>query len=133
MKLKSVILACGLALMGQSYAANVHTHQNLDTKSKKEAFRPGFCEIEIMNYSNSDVRVWGVFDDNTTIDFFIYRYEAPHYINLYYNGYCHHSMYITIQAPFSTIYSNYTSVYSTLMIYPALAGSQELSVQRKEK
>lgn len=126
MKLKSLLLMFCLSLFSNVFAANMHLHPKADShvngsdaqSAKKEMNYPGFCQIEIINDSFTDVRVFGTFDDYSTIDFNIYRYEAPHYISLYYYGYCHNGMYINIQSPFSTVFSGWVNVDSTVRILP---------------
>ena len=137
MKLKSLLLVCGVSLFNNVYAGNIHTHQpsnNLvQAAADKAVMRPSNCQIEIINNSYNDVRVFGIFDDSTTVDFFVYRYDPVQYIDLYYHGYCHPNMFITLQTPYSTIYSNYTDVYSTLTVYPSLAKATMEKVEVKNK
>lgn len=123
MKLKSLLLVASFSLLAHAYAANVHTHPKTDTTDKNAVAKgltyPGYCQIEIINDSLYDIHVSGTFDDNAPLDFFAYRYDAPHYINMYYYGYCHSSMYLTLQAaqwPYQTFYSNWTSVDSTIRV-----------------
>ncbi|EHL31044.1 hypothetical protein LDG_6951 [Legionella drancourtii LLAP12] len=92
-----------------------------DKKSvAKEMMYPGYCQIEVINDSFTDVYVYGTFDDGSTIDFSIYRYEAPHYISLFYYFYCHSGMYLTIQSPYGVVYSGWTNVDSTVHVVPFL-------------
>lgn len=123
MKLKSLLFVVSFSLFSHVYAANVHTHPKTDTTDKNAVAKgltyPGYCQIEIINDSFSDVHVSGTYDDNAPVDFYVYRYEAPHYINMFYYGYCHSSMYLTIQSvqwPYQTLYSNWTSVDSTVRL-----------------
>lgn len=125
MKLKSVLFAICLSLIGQAFAANVHLNPKAEEADKKsvakEAMYPGYCEIEIINDSPTNISVFGTFDDGSSIAFDIYRFDAPHYISLYYYGYCHGGMYLTIQYLYGTIYSSWTNVGSTIHIVPYLA------------
>lgn len=124
MKLKSLLFLICFSLFNTVFAANLHMHPKADDADKKSIQKsltyPGYCQIEIINDSFTDVRVFGTFDDGSTVDFNIYRFESPHYISLFYNFYCHSSMYITIQSPYYTIYSAWTNVNSTIRIVPYL-------------
>lgn len=135
MKLKSLVLMCCVAFAGSSFAANQHLHPKVDPSvsntAAKKAMAPGYCEIEIINDSYDDVSVHGVFDDGSSIDFGIYRYEAPHYISLDYYGYCHPNMYLEIYTPFYKIYSGFTRVNSTVRIVPYLKDQAKASIRLK--
>ena len=124
MKLKSLLFVICLSLFGQVFAANLHLNPKADVADKKsiakESMYPGYCQIELINDSYTDVFVYGTFDDGSTIDFNIYRYEAPHYISLYYYFYCHSGMYLTIQSAYGVVYSGWTNVDSTVRIVPFL-------------
>jgi len=124
MKLKSLLFLVCFGLFANVFAANMHLHPKADNSDKKSIMKgityPGYCQIELINDSYTDVRVLGIFDDGSTVDFNIYRFESPHYISLFYNFYCHNSMYITIQSPYATIYSGWTDVNSTIRIVPYL-------------
>ncbi len=124
MKFKSLLLVCCFVMAPSLYAANMHLHpkaSNETTQSTaKKALTPGYCEIEIINDSYDDVTVHGTFDDGSYVNFNVYSFEAPHYISLYYYGYCHESMYVDIYTPFYKIYSNYTRPGSTINIVPYL-------------
>jgi hypothetical protein len=87
---------------------------------------PGYCEIEIINQSNNDVNVYGVYDDGIALaPFSIYSYEFPHYISLYYYGYCHAGMNLYIDTFYgSSVYAGYVSRYSTIRIVPSLFGGK---------
>lgn len=134
MKLKSLLFIVCFSLITNVFAANVHLNPNAGNEDKqptgKNITYPGYCQIEIINHSFTDVRVFGTFDDGSTVDFNIYRYESPHYINLFYNFYCHSGMYITIQSPYYTVYSGYTDVNSTIRVVPYLKQAKaELSTR----
>ncbi|WP_298627142.1 hypothetical protein [uncultured Legionella sp.] len=134
MKLKSLLVIVFFSLFTNVFAANVHLNSNASNEDKQSIQKgvtyPGYCQIEIINQSFTDVRVFGTFDDGTTVDFNIYRYESPHYISLFYNFYCHNGMYITIQSPYYTIYSGWTDVNSTIRVVPYLKQAKaELSTR----
>ncbi len=120
MKLKSLLLIVCFSLFSTVFAANAHLHPKADAADKQEISKklsyPGYCQIEIINDSFADVNVFGTFDDGSLINFNIYRYEAPHYIDLFYYFYCHSGMYLTIQSPYGVAYSGWTNVNSTVRI-----------------
>jgi hypothetical protein len=123
MKLKFLLFVFCFGFLGQAFTANKHLHPKaLETdKNKKPAINsmmyPGYCEIEIINNSYDDVRVYGSFDDSSPLDpFTIPYYDAPHYISLHYYGYCHSGMNLLIQSRWGTIYSGWTNVNSTVRI-----------------
>jgi len=141
MKFKSFLFVVCFSLFTNVFAANTHVHPKADIADKKSITKnvtyPGYCEIEIINASYTDIKVFGTFDDGASISFDIYRYESPHYISLYYaNNYgdywCHSRMYLTIQSPFYTVYSGWTNVDSTIRIVPYLKnGLKQNSKQAK--
>jgi hypothetical protein len=124
MKLKFLLFLVGFSLVTNVFAVNLHINPKADGEDKKSIAKsvtyPGYCQIEIINDSFTDVSVLGTFDDGSSIGFDIYRFESPHYISLFYNFYCHSQMYITIQSPFYTLYSGWTNVNSTIRILPYL-------------
>lgn len=130
MKLKSLLFVCCFGLLSTAFADNRHVHPqanaNAVVESKvapKPATAAGYCEIEIINRSYDDVRVYGIFDDGSAMaPFDIYRYETPHYIDLFYYGYCHAGMNLYIDT-FSgyRVFAGYTPVYNTVNIVPYLA------------
>lgn len=139
MKLKSLLFAVCFSLIGQVFADNVHLNPNAkatDQNKKsvsKAAMYPG-CEIQIINDSYNDVYVYGVFDDYAQVNFPIYAREFPHYIDLFYNGWCHAGMNIRIdslQFPYQTIYSYWTSVNSTIRIIPYLKNGIKAEIAAK--
>ena len=96
MKLNVFFLVGLLGLFSVAHAANQHLHPQADAL-KSSAKWAGNCEIEIINRSFFDVRVFGIFDDGIPLEpFNVYGFELPHYISLYYNGYCHRGMELDI-------------------------------------
>ena len=81
---------------------------------------PGYCQIEIINGSYHGVRVYGEFDDGSPLHpFTIYAYDAPHYIDLFYYGYCHYGMQLTVesfQPPHHLLYAAWTRTDSIVRI-----------------
>lgn len=127
--LKTVLFVACVSLFSSAFAVNMHLHPKAEAKpAAKGVTYPGYCEIEIINDSYTDLRVYGTFDDGSTVDFNVYRYEYPHYISLFYNFYCHSGMYITIQSPFYTVYSGWTNVNSTVRIVPYLKDQAKAQV-----
>jgi len=119
-------MGCLVALCSSAYAVNTHVHPEDKTKEAAasaaapavQAKYAGFCEIEIVNQSSDDVRVSGTFDDGAPLyPFTVYSYEAPHYISLFYYGYCHYGMDLYIDSYYGyTLYSAYTRRESTIRI-----------------
>jgi hypothetical protein len=128
MNLKTITAGCLFALMSSGYAATANHHVHPEDTSAQattpvpslKAKYAGYCEIEIINQSYDDVRVNGVFDDGKPLDSFsIYSYEAPHYISLYYYGYCHYGMNLYIDSYYGyNLYSAFTTRETTVRIYP---------------
>lgn len=138
MKFKKAILGCALALFSSVYAAdNHHVYPNdksLNTPAQSvQAKYAGFCEIEIINNSFDDVRVSGVFDDGIPlIPFSIYSFEGPHYISLFYYGYCHYGMNLFIDSYSGyNIYSAFTPRETTIRIYPYLKNKVKAELIKK--
>ncbi|STX29543.1 Uncharacterised protein [Legionella beliardensis] len=139
MKLKSLLLACGLGLLSTAYAENHHVHPKAEglkseaVNSAKKAMTPGYCEIEIINNSYDNVTVYGRFDDGSSLTpFNVYSFEAPHYIDLHYYGYCHRDMYLDI-VTFNGyhIYSGYTRSETTVRIVPYLKNQVKAEIKAK--
>lgn len=124
MKLKSFLFIICFCLFTNVFATNSHIHPKADEADKKAIAKnltyPGYCQIEIINDSFTDINVFGTFDDGSSISFNVYRYESPHYIDLYYYYYCHSGMYLTIESPYYTVYSGWTNVNSTIRVVPYL-------------
>lgn len=125
MKVKSLILGLCVSVFGAAEAVTVHTHPKADVSLSKTANKkngaPGYCQIEIANYSHSPVRVHEQFDDGATDSFVIYPFEMPHIIDLYdyYYGVCHEYMHLLIKStdyPYYTVYSGYTHVGASIRI-----------------
>ena len=139
MKLRSLVFGFCISLCSFGFAANQHLHPQAnsnDTTSasteKKVGF-PGYCEIEVINNSYDNVRVYGVFDDGAGLaPFNVYSFESPHYISLYYYGYCHAGMnlYVDTWSGYH-IYAGYTPTGSTIRIVPYLANQLKAEVSTK--
>lgn len=138
MKLFAAILSSVLFFSPSSFATNHHFHANdkLEEKPKSSAITfPGYCEIEIVNRSFDNVRVYGVFDDGLSMDpFNVYSFELPHYIPLFYYGYCHDGMDLYIDS-FSgyPIFSGYVPRATTIRIVSSRQGVQPLNVELQAK
>ena len=142
MNVKPFVLGCLLAAFSSSYANNHHEHPHskdvpqtdTSTLQKVQADYAGFCEIEIINSSFDDLRVRGVFDDGYPLwPFIIYSYESPHYISLFYDGYCHYGMDLYIETYYEgyPIYSGYTYRKSTVYVSPYLREKVKAEVVRR--
>lgn len=138
MKLKSLFFVGCLSFLSMSYAADRYVHPeagNADAKnvSQKE-MTPGYCEIEIINRSYDDVRVYGVFDDFTPMKpFKVYSYGSSAYISLYYKSYCHLGMnlYVDTWNDHINIFTGYVKVNTTLNVVPYLANKVKIEIQPK--
>lgn len=134
MKLKSLIIGLCVGLSSVVFAANQHMHPQVDNAATaKKLNYPGYCEIEIINNSYEDVHVYGLFDDGAPLrPFNVYSYEGPHYISLYYYGYCHSGMnlYIDTWSGYR-IYAGYTPRNTTLYVVPYLAGKPKVETKAK--
>lgn len=122
MKLKALILFCCLGLLQTVFADNRHLHPKANDEkdnvsSMKRATMPDYCEIEIINNTYRNVIVSGQFEDGYSLaPFYIYRYDAPHTISLWY-GYCQQGMYLNITDVYGYyLYSGYTSVASSVYL-----------------
>jgi hypothetical protein len=143
MKFKTIALSCLLAFVSSAYAtATHHTHPQdkatTETATDKvtsgvQVKYPGYCEIEIINQSYDDIRVNGVFDDGTSLaSFTVYSFEAPHYISLFYYGYCHYGMNLYIDSYYGyNLYSAYTTRESTVRIVPYLKDKAKVEVAKR--
>jgi hypothetical protein len=140
MKLRNLVFVCLLGLFSPLFAANKHLHAgaevenqatnvNASSASQTKFGWPGYCEIEIINNSYDDVRVYGVFDDGIALEpFNVYSYESPHYISLYYYGYCHNGMDLYVDTFYGAhVYAGYVSRYSTIRIVPSWFGGKQQS------
>lgn len=124
MKLIAWIGLCCLGLGSSVFAGNRHTYPETNNSVNQlvasDVKWTDGCEIEIVNRSYVDVRVFGVFDDGTTLEpFNIYSFESPHYISLFYNGYCHAGMDLDMDTIRGYhVYSGYTRRGSTVLLLP---------------
>lgn len=139
MKLRSLLFGICVSLCGLSFAGNQHLHPQAtsnDTqasKSEKKVGWPGYCEIEVINNSYDNVRVYGVFDDGISLQpFNVYSFESPHYISLYYYGYCHAGMnlYVDTWSGYH-VYGGYTPTGTTIRIVPYLANQLKAEISQK--
>lgn len=133
MKLKSCVLMCSLALASSAYAGNVHFHPKANEatpQAPKGLQMPGYCQIEVINDSYSDVRVYGMFDDQSSMEpFNIRSYDSPHYINLYYYGSCHPGMNVNITTMYGyPLYNSFTSVHKTVRVIPYIMNKAKVVI-----
>jgi len=138
MKLKSLLFSVCLSMVSSVYAINQHIHPNDGPIEKsptdKSMTWPGYCEIEIINRSYQDIYVSGEFDDGYILDpFTIYSFEGPHYVSLYYYGYCHVGMYLYISTHEGyLLYSGYTKRRSSIRVLPYYGNQMKVEVSAKE-
>ena len=137
MKLRSLVFGLCVSLCSSVFAANQHLHPQANNTDKapqdKKVSYPGFCEIEIINRSFEHVSVYGVFDDGASLEpFNVYSFESPHYISLYYYGYCHSGMNLFINTfDGDYLYSGYTPTGTTIRIVPYLAKQLKVELSKK--
>lgn len=136
MKLKLFIVGLGMSLCSVVFAANEHVHPDAQKRANTPASGmtwPSYCEIEIVNRSLDDVTVSGIFDDGIPLQSFnVYSFEQPHYISLYYYGYCHAGMDLDIHTFYGDyIYSGYTPVGRTIRIVSYLGKQAKAEVVAK--
>ncbi len=122
------IIPFSLALVFTSSYATPHSKETEHHFSKKynqqilssssQASFAGTCEIEIINDSYDDLVVYGRFDDNNyMMPFNIPWRDAPHYVSLFYNGYCHQGMDFYIETTSGKLkYNGFTPVTKTIRI-----------------
>jgi len=129
--LKSLLFLGCLSLSTALFAAENHhvypVADGTDTQPTANGVKwPGYCEIEVINDSYTNVRVYGMFDDGTMLPpFNIYTYEYPHYISLFYYGYCHAGMEIYIDTLGGyRVYAGYTPTNSSLHLIPYMGASK---------
>lgn len=136
MKLIGLFFGCALCLSASAFAINQHSHpqvKNIDIQSVNASVAcADDCEIEIINQSYNDVRVFGVFDDGSELDpFNIYSFEAPHYISLYYDGYCHRGMDLDIDTFRGYhMFGNYVRGGETILIASDWLNQVKATVQK---
>lgn len=137
MKFRTIFFGLLVCFAGLVNANNQHVHPQATAGDRTmlpvNAKWAGYCEIEIINNSYQDVRVYGTFDDGLPMrSFNVYSFEAPHYISLYYYGYCHAGMDIYIDS-FNgwNIYSGYTPRSVTLTVVPYLANQAKAELRAR--
>ena len=79
---------------------------------------PGHCQIELVNDSHESITVHVTFDDGTPIVFQMHSLDSPHYVDLFFHGYCHSRAHVTVSDWKHILYHNYTNVQSTIRIVP---------------
>jgi hypothetical protein len=138
MKLQSMVLSALMALASFSYAANQHLHPQASQADQQKMTSkgltyPGYCEIEVINSSYHDLVVSGQFDDWSYLDTFrIYAGDAPHYIDLFYHGYCHSGMNLNVQTLDGYyVYSQYTRTGETVRLVPGYLKGIKAEVKPK--
>ena len=133
MKLRSLLLGVCVSFCTTIFAANQHFHPQASDAEKQEANWAGYCDIEIVNDSFDDIRVYGVYDNGfSMLPFYIYSFEAPYHISLFYYGYCHQGMNLYIDTLSGwPLYAGYTPRGRTVLISPYLANQSKVEVKVK--
>lgn len=144
MRIKSLLLASCLSLGSLGYAEHNHSYPQTTQAAaksdlKKGASYPGYCAIEVVNFSNGKIWVYGSFEDNTPLESFeIPRNDSPHVIHLdnydrrYGYAFCHNSMYIYILDWWGhTLYAGYTNVGSIVEVHPSINNQLKVEIKKK--
>lgn len=136
MKLKSLVFGCFMGLCSSVMAGPKHMHSQTADSKISSSYAPAWassCEIEIINRSYDDVRVFGMFEDGVGLEpFIIYSFEYPHYISLYYNGYCHDGMELDIDTVNGQhVYGNYVRGGTTIRVVPYLMNQVKAELHAK--
>lgn len=120
MKLKSLLFLSCLCMLPTAFADNVHFHPKANANEARAltAKSPGLCDIEIINDSFDDIRIYGRFDDGTPLIPVVLKHWGGTYnVSLYYYGACHQGMdfYIeTVDGKYK--YNGFTPVGKTIRI-----------------
>lgn len=132
-----VILALFFSQITFALQASYHQRDNSrpPTAAHDKVSIFGGCYIEVINDSFSNVTVYGRYDDGIPlIPFDVYSYEYSHLIDMFYDGYCHSGMYLSI-VTFSgyAIFSGYVFTGSSLHVVPGLSGKVALELTRAKE
>lgn len=132
--MKTMALLGCLSLIGAANAGVVKFHPdspNQPTTQAAEETSVRGCKIRIINDSFSEVTVSGTFDDQQPLIPFYVEPNDYADVSLWYYGYCHPSMYMSIVDSYTgyRFYSNYTAVGSTIYIYPFQKNKLKAQVQ----
>lgn len=139
MKLKSLLLICCLGLFSSAYAAAPHGHSETDSSAtvNKGLNYPGYCEIELNNYGNEPVTVWGNFIDGSPLQAFTLYAHSTDYVTLVFRGYCQPKMALKISDVYGQIiYPSYGQDYYTYAdtivdIYSPYMKKAKIEVKKK--
>lgn len=141
MKIKSLLIACCFGLMGNAIADNRHYFPGHDSapveaaaaQTDLKATAAGWCEVEIINQSYDNVTVYATLDNGAAVaPFDIYSWEAPHYVDLAYRGYCNSRAYLDI-VTFSGyhVFSGYAYGGATVRLVPYLNKQVKAEIKSK--
>ena len=125
-KIVSVVILMLVAQFG--FANTTHVYPNPSKDSAQSQFRPGYCEIELTNYSWHDIHVVGTFTDGANIDFMMFHGGPLHRISLFYYGICHSGMYLTLYDEVGAIYSRYTRVDTRVVVNNYFKGQSNIKL-----
>lgn len=129
MHIKPVLMACSLVIAATAVSAAPNAHGSLHKGESVEApadarLKRGY-DIEVVNDSYDDLRVYAQYEDGCWIEpFNIYRYEYPHTIDTYHNGYFN-NMRVTIDTFRNyRVYDAITRPGSSVRIVPGIKQGQ---------
>lgn len=132
MRLKVWLAGFCLQVCSLSFATNVLFHPEASEAEREPAKWGWDCEIKIINNSFDDIRVYGVYDNGfQMMPFYIYSFEPPYHISLFYYGYCHYGMNLYIESYSGwPIYSGYTPVGRTIIATDYLLHRPKVEVKK---
>lgn len=79
---------------------------------------PGHCQIEIVNDSHEGVTVHVTFDEGSATNFQMHSLDTPHYVDLYFHGYCQAHAHVRVSDSKHVLYDGWANVHSTIRIVP---------------
>ncbi len=129
MKLKSLMLVLGLSMLSSAYAdtkaaldyANRPNTKPPEKSVPKKAMWPGFCEIEVVNLSNTSLNAWGVSTTGGVLHPTYIPYNSTLKIDLwdYVYGECPRGMNLNIETSYrNMVYSQFTATESIVKVFP---------------
>ena len=136
MKLKALVIGCFMGFCSSVMAGPQHMFPQAAGSKLTSSYAPAWasnCEIEIINRSYDDVRVFGMLDNGATLEpFIVYSFDYPHYISLYSNGYCHDGMELDIDTVNGQhVYASYVRGGQTLYVLPTYMNRVKAELRTK--
>ena len=79
-----------------------------------------YCSIEIINNRHDTASVLVRYDDGSTVHMLVHAFDAPHYVSLFYHGYCRSGAHVRVETlpHHIVIYDRWTHVDSTVRMVP---------------